>query len=273
MKSFICRRRRFILAMLALGVVSTVLTSWVFACFEQIPMPGGRYFYDDGQIVWRVASVEAPGWRIWNWMVAYSWQDGATPEGKSEVFRHLEREGRRDLLGSWTQASSGLSTAFLSTGRQNALSTLRTLPENAEDRLPGLTDVALPATGRGFVTESFGLPMNAMWRATESQQGNEKKRFGSISAPFITVEMPIVDREPGPARLPIFIHPVGFLANAAFYTSIWTLLIGSPLALLALRRHLRTRKGGCPRCGYNLKGITGATCPECGHGLEAAQIG
>jgi hypothetical protein len=35
----------------------------------------------------------------------------------------------------------------------------------------------------------------------------------------------------------------------------------------ALVDYLATRDVACPNCGYNLRGLTGASCPECNQGL------
>lgn len=35
-----------------------------------------------------------------------------------------------------------------------------------------------------------------------------------------------------------------------------------------LRLHLATRDAPCPRCGYNLRGLTGTVCPECAQELR-----
>ncbi len=64
----------------------------------------------------------------------------------------------------------------------------------------------------------------------------------------------------------------GFLINTLFYaTTSWTLLV----APFATRRLIRTRRGRCVKCGYDLRGSAGGrggrgdpgdghVCPECG---------
>jgi hypothetical protein len=60
--------------------------------------------------------------------------------------------------------------------------------------------------------------------------------------------------------------PAGFAINTLFYTAILAL----PLSFFPIRRHLRARRGRCPKCGYDLAGLGGADrgrrppCPECG---------
>ncbi|MEM9415874.1 MAG: hypothetical protein AAGA29_10415 [Planctomycetota bacterium] len=36
----------------------------------------------------------------------------------------------------------------------------------------------------------------------------------------------------------------------------------------ALLDYVAQREVGCPRCGYNLRGLTQPNCPECGNGLK-----
>jgi hypothetical protein len=52
----------------------------------------------------------------------------------------------------------------------------------------------------------------------------------------------------------------GFALNTAIYSIAWLI----PMAALpSLRKHLRTRRGHCPCCNYDLVGDRDAGCPEC----------
>ncbi len=58
--------------------------------------------------------------------------------------------------------------------------------------------------------------------------------------------------------LPLF---PGLLLNTLFYATLFS----TPYLLRQTRRHLRLRRGHCPRCDYNLLNDFTNPCPECGH--------
>ena len=64
--------------------------------------------------------------------------------------------------------------------------------------------------------------------------------------------------------LPIAPIWTGFLFNTLFYAALlYAAILALPLSLVPLRRRLRARRGRCPKCNYDLAGLTGP-CPECG---------
>lgn len=54
----------------------------------------------------------------------------------------------------------------------------------------------------------------------------------------------------------------GLILNTLFYAGIWWALLA---ILRFIRRTLRTRRGLCPSCGYDMQGLSNTPCPECGH--------
>jgi hypothetical protein len=47
-------------------------------------------------------------------------------------------------------------------------------------------------------------------------------------------------------------------------TLVYALLVSVIVLAIPIRRRLRTRRGRCPRCAYELAGDLAACCPECG---------
>jgi hypothetical protein len=56
--------------------------------------------------------------------------------------------------------------------------------------------------------------------------------------------------------------------GVAYIIPLWA--IGAPVALvtgLAWLRRSAVRRGSCPKCGYDIRGLTHAACPKCGRTL------
>lgn len=70
------------------------------------------------------------------------------------------------------------------------------------------------------------------------------------NGPPPTVELPYLPLWPG------------LILNTLFYAAIWWGLLALPRLI---RRVVRTRRGLCPRCAYDMRGLTNTPCPECGH--------
>lgn len=77
-----------------------------------------------------------------------------------------------------------------------------------------------------------------------------------IDDPQLTISTPA--RWPVPAYRPLW---KGLAADAAVFA---TLPLTGVLAWRQGRGFARRRRGGCPRCGYDLSGQASAGCPECG---------
>ncbi len=59
----------------------------------------------------------------------------------------------------------------------------------------------------------------------------------------------------------------GFAINTVFYAAVLWLLT---LAPCTARRMIRSKRGFCIKCGYDLRGMDHNKCPECGWGREEA---
>jgi hypothetical protein len=84
--------------------------------------------------------------------------------------------------------------------------------------------------------------------------------------PFRTLSSKYWVASPTPSRIiqmPISLLWPGFAINTVFYAAILWMLFAAPFAL---RKWRRIRRGPCPKCGYDLRGLPADTvaCPECG---------
>jgi len=57
----------------------------------------------------------------------------------------------------------------------------------------------------------------------------------------------------------------GFLIDTAMFASVWAMLIRGPVLV---RHWMRVGAGRCPKCRYDLSGLTGGVCPECGSAVK-----
>jgi len=110
-----------------------------------------------------------------------------------------------------------------------------------------------------------GWPRLAAWYATTahspSQISGKYHIDGGIALPIgssISTTLPAWKVHALPLR-PIW---TGLIGNTAFYSIVWLVMLWGASAA---RRWRRRRRGWCPRCAYDLAGLTqGQPCPECG---------
>lgn len=65
--------------------------------------------------------------------------------------------------------------------------------------------------------------------------------------------------------IPVFPIVLGFAGNTLFYAWIAYVVWSFPSII---RRVIRTRRGQCLSCGYDLRGLKHERCPECGNSLD-----
>jgi hypothetical protein len=134
---------------------------------------------------------------------------------------------------------------------------------------PDATGSGAPPDGSRQV-EASGWPLLAFWmefaatnrRAVTPNTPTEDVRGGLVVAAAGTQARPHKVGRGFPAAMPC--RPIwsGLLLNTTLYASLWWLVAFAPGHA---RRALRRRRGLCPRCAYDLKGLApGSPCPECG---------
>ena len=113
----------------------------------------------------------------------------------------------------------------------------------------------------GVAEIRVGVPMRGVSMARRYRFGPNFSAFqfddfGGIPIPSALQALSGNDRS-FPCR-PIW---PGFAINTAFYAGVLWLLFAAPFAL---RRWRRIKRGLCPKCAYDLRGIESSACPECG---------
>jgi hypothetical protein len=175
----------------------------------------------------------------------------------------LSRVGSMDLRGRWVRVyrASGPGWRYMwwagasapSTGLQAASSD--TLPPWVSLRRPHPWTID-PATGNPLVYEQ-GADIGLGWPATAFSM-NWSEATGKISGGML-----VGAQKPGTHRVVAW-RPVlpGLLVDAMVWTGLIAGVVALPRAAIWSRRRWR---GGCPKCGYDLRGLESqAHCPECG---------
>lgn len=119
--------------------------------------------------------------------------------------------------------------------------------------------------GRSLSESSLWSIYDAGWpcRATWGWYCNDYSTDETLRPKVGFVSVPLLNPDGGWQRtafpyLPLF---PGLILNTLFYAAIWWGLLALPRLI---RRTLRVRRGLCPRCAYDMRGLTNAHCPECG---------
>ncbi|MEZ6235518.1 MAG: hypothetical protein R3B68_15135 [Phycisphaerales bacterium] len=128
--------------------------------------------------------------------------------------------------------------------------------------------------------DARGWPMLAMWSAWRLTWTRQPGKLPAQAVVTVFNGIRINAKPGGPRRsvfrddaaykaLPLMPIPTGFAANTAFYAAAWGIIA---FGAIGLRRLHRSRRGRCPRCGYDLRGLPEPGCPECGRGRAAAAM-
>jgi len=214
---------------LFLGTITTVAVAWGSACFMLVNQE-----FDEHDC------VEAREWGAdQDWSIAREDRLGATYVGSLRIATKYEKIRRtdpspRELLPHWAPLDQPLSD-FTSGA---ASSEIRHL-------------------------EARGWPFRAVWYEA-GRVLDASRRFGAAGG----ILLPPSARSIGQYERALPLRPIwsGFLINTLFYAPIW---FGLFFGFTRAKRFVRTQRGRCPRCGYDLRGQMHTGCPECGWNREA----
>lgn len=240
------RRARPILAAASLGLLTTLATTWALAAwmpFAMYPRHAARYFIA-GDRPWSAAERTVRGvHHIWWHELGVSTM---SPPNQNAAERHVP--GTPD---EW------IALARVGHGSQLAL-------RDGPPRWGTLARGGAPDPSVTAGTDhAFGWPMPALWyQVTGVYTANRATATaldgGIMLTPRTTLELRGSDFRALPLR-PVW---SGLLIDTALYAALWSLVLFAPGPA---RRALRRRRGLCPRCAYNLRGLPpGAPCSECG---------
>lgn len=142
---------------------------------------------------------------------------------------------------------------------------LRSFPARSQPRWPGWLP-SLPNNRAGLVSwggRAAGWPMLCLRSMSHAVEGDSALAWSwTLTITSANAYRTLLLRDPAVGSIPLLPEPVGFAANTGVYGALWFAALTIPSGA---RRALRRRRGACPRCAYDLRGLAPATpCPECG---------
>lgn len=270
-KSRVWRAVRRTAVLLALGCVTTVLTSWGLALgqsffggvyiqsllpLSQDPVFAGlnvTEYRNTGAVrrVWSadLGTLDCEGSSLVSSLSCFQVPLRAWLEQKRLHHGSFEKDGPPSVWGGM----------FIHLRRGHCG---MTHDEACAERLKGNWNMGPSAT-----EDARGWPMLAMW-GTVPAYGSVPTRTPALRSNVIVVSNRTPSGLSDPRVLPLTPIRVGFAVNVGFYALLWSLVLFVPGAL---RRRYRARHRRCPNCNYDLRNLTGDICPECGSTIAIAQ--
>jgi hypothetical protein len=259
-------RRAFVFAAVivrfaALGMVTSILVAWTSAMFIRCPADIRLLSWGKEAKIARVFVQSVRGSPYIEMI------DPPAPPVSDTSIRSVR-------VQHWRRFGSSYFDARTAPAYHNPFEHLssfsETVPFHMRSRAtPWLTKHAPFPVGIEYrTTGARGWPMLCLWceftvwptpSTTLPMTGQP---IGGIALPWPRVT-PVSFVPPQPVTsLPYRPLPLGLAANTAFYAGLWWLVL---IARGRLRRARRLRKGLCPSCTYDRRGIAASSpCPECG---------
>ncbi len=221
----------------------------------------------------------------WVWVLTFrprAFTENSTlipaPKGSTSGIAVIKVENNAYPGSRWIHISgwSSVSASALHVNRSNPgepFDTNPTHPWPIREALPAIADAAqwpeqgappsIPGVNYGITLtqlEAIGWPFLSLRGRVDTSPDQSTTTLRGL----IYTRSPLLDTFPRSREAALCYHPMplGYALNTIFYAALAVAIL---LPISILRRTLRTRKGRCPTCNYDLHATPDSLpCPECG---------
>jgi hypothetical protein len=200
--------------------------------------------------------------------VAWACALWSTVDSQTLQYLHVQNAGGKEIAWTWNQRrGAGVRWVWIEPG------VFRLDPPDPRAAPPRF--VQLPDEKISLVRYlASGWPMTCMnARLVERSKGGVRAvrvagaRQIVFAWDYAYIVAPAAAIDPYTAKLlPLNPHVPELIANSIFWGMVWYVVL---LAIANVLGRIRSRKGVCGQCGYDLKNLTGSRCPECGAEIRA----
>ena len=128
-------------------------------------------------------------------------------------------------------------------------------------KLPSVVDKGYLSN---ITAQGVGWPLLALWCAPARADplGSDEIYKSAVGGIVLETRPPTYWKSLRVRTMPLMPIWGGLVLNTGFYATILWLLWSCPFAV---RRFIRSKRGRCIKCGYDLRGTEHNVCPECGN--------